>query len=96
MNNNKQSHLVSNTLVFLGLVISIALLALVFSGDFTEAKITAKPTTQAIPDEQPLPNLSGDEAKEYLKEQGLYESLGEAMKAARLQYLPDEKCSASE
>lgn len=30
-----------------------------------------------------LPNLQGEEAVEYLKEQGLYASLGEAMKAAR-------------
>src|SRR5687768_9381405 len=30
-----------------------------------------------------LPNLQGEEAVEYLKEQGLYSSLGEAMKSAR-------------
>lgn len=54
------------------------------------------PTTESISAEKnsynteikSLPNLSGDEAKDFLKEQGLYQSLGEAMEAAKYSIYP--------
>lgn len=69
-------------------------------------KILAKPTFaikyfdtfNLSQKESLMPNLKGEKAEEYLKENGLYNSLGEAMKAARYSFnwidtspLPDNK-----
>ena len=40
-----------------------------------------------------MPNLTGNKANEYLKENGLYESLTEAMQAARYYLAHDEQIS---
>jgi hypothetical protein len=42
----------------------------------------------ATPAAQPLPNLQGEAAREYLQQHGLYASLGEAMRAARYSINP--------
>lgn len=39
---------------------------------------------------QKMPNLTGEEAKEYLNEQGLYKSLGEAMNASHYSIYPTQ------
>ena len=69
----------------MGLIFTLIFSLLFLSSDRQQAKTSdGKVKTE----DQTMPNLSGEKAEEYLKEQGLHKSLGEAMAASRYSIYP--------
>ena len=68
------------------LTIGLLIIGSITFGNYSEAKIKKQTNTAT----QPMPNLNGEKAKEYLKEQGLYRTLREAM------FSETEKLTASD
>ncbi len=63
-------------------------LAVVFSGLTTGSVNSESLVKPALQTTEAMPNLSGEKAEEYLKDHGLYKSLGEAMAASRYSIYP--------